>query len=147
MSTDKIIIKYALIITLMIGVFFFLSKLLGFEESSILRFLNLLFVLIGINAAIRTNIYVNKETAYGTNFGIGVVTSAIAVALSVIGVIIYTEFINPPFFEVLKNSFLIGGDLSMAEIIFTLVIEGMASSVVGSFIIMQFYKNHDKKKI
>ena len=89
-------------------------------------------------------IEMNKETNYLTNLGLGLQTSALAVIFSILGVIGYISFINPDFISIMNNSFLIGGNLSLAEIVITLVIEGMASSFVGSFIVMQFYKNHDK---
>lgn len=147
MSTKKIIIKNALLITILIGGFFLLSKLLGLAGNGFLRFFNLVFVLIGIHQAIKTNIYTNKVTAFTTNLGVGIQTSALAVALSIIGVVVYLEVINPDFMQVIQNSFLIAGDLSLPEIVLTLVIEGFASSVIGSFIVMQFYKNHDKEDI
>ncbi len=147
MSTKKIIITNALLISVLIGGFFFLSKFLGLAGNGFLRFFNLVFVIIGIHQAIKTNIYTNKVTAFTTNLGVGIQTSALAVALSIIGVVVYLEVINPDFMQVIQNSFLIAGDLSLAEIVLTLVLEGFASSVIGSFIIMQFYKNHDKKDI
>lgn len=147
MSTKKVIITNALLISVLIGGFFFLSKFLGLADNGFLRFFNLVFVIIGIHQAIKTNIYTNKVTEFTTNLGVGIQTSALAVALSIIGVVVYLEVINPDFMQVIQNSFLIAGDLSLAEIILTLVLEGFASSVIGSFIIMQFYKNHDKKDI
>lgn len=144
MTQKKIIIKYSILITVMIGGFFLLSKLLGLQENPYLRFLNLIFVLIGIHQAIKTNIKINKETNYLTNLGLGLQTSALAVIFSIIGVIGYIEFIDADFLQVMNNSFLIGGNLSLAKIFITLLIEGMASSFIGSFIVMQFYKNHDK---
>ena len=144
MSADKIIIKNAIITSLMIGGFFFLTKLIGWEENPYLRFLNLVFVLIGIYLSIKESVYKNGESKYTTNLGIGIRTSAFAVLLSIIGVVVYIHFINPEFLSVMNSSFLIGGDSSLSEIIITLVIEGMASSVIGSFIIMQFYKNPEK---
>lgn len=144
MSSDKIIIKNALLITLLIGTYFLLCKSLGLENNPYLRFLNLGFVLLGINLAIRESISKNKESKYTTNFGIGIRTSAVAVFLSILGVIGYIQFINPNFLEVMNSSFLIGGNLSLAEIVITLFIEGMASSFIGSFVMMQFYKNPTK---
>ena len=144
MTQKKLIIKSAFLITGMIGAFFLLSSLVGLEGNPYLRFLNLIFVLVGIRQAIKTNIEMNKETNYLTNLGLGLQTSALAVIFSIIGVIGYISFINPDFISIMNNSFLIGGNLSLAEIVITLVIEGMASSFVGSFIVMQFYKNHDK---
>lgn len=144
MNRFKIIIQNALLITLLIGGFFFVSKLLGLHENPYLRFLNLLFVVFGVRRAIVTNIDLNKETNYITNLGLGLQTSAIAVILSIIGVVGYIEFLNPEFLTTMNQSFLIGGNLSTAEIFITLLIEGMASSLISSFVVMMFYKNHDK---
>lgn len=144
MTPRKIIIKYAILTTLIIGGFFLLSKLLGLQENPYLRFLNLFFVLFGIRQAIRVNIEQNKETDYLSNLGLGLQTSALAVLLSIAGVMVYVEFIDRQFIEAMNNSFLIAGDLDKAEIFITLLIEGMASSFIGSFMVMQFYKNHDK---
>ncbi|WP_159948530.1 hypothetical protein [Polaribacter septentrionalilitoris] len=144
MNQTKIILKNAVIITLLIGGYFFLCKFFGQENNPYLRFMNLFFVVFGIRKAIMTNIYTNKETKYTTNLGLGIQTSAVAVLLSIIGVIGYIELINPEFLSTMNSSFLIGGDLTLAELFFTLLIEGMASSVIGSFVIMQFFKNHNK---
>lgn len=144
MSRFKIIIQNTFLITLLIGGFFLLSKLLGLHENPYLRFFNLLFVVIGVRRAIVTNIELNKETNYITNLGLGLQTSAAAVILSIIGVIAYIEFLNPEFLTTMNQSFLIGGNLSTAEIFITLLIEGMASSLISSFVVMMFYKNHDK---
>ena len=147
MNQTKIIIKHALLITALIGGFFFLCKFFGLEDSPYLRFMNLFFVVFGVRRAIKTSIFTNNETQYTTNLGIGIQTSALAVIVSILGVIGYIELINPEFLSIMNSSFLIGGNLSLAEITFTLLIEGMASSVIGSFVIMQFYKNHDKKRV
>lgn len=147
MKDTTIIVKHAILIASMIGGFFFLTKLISLHENSYLRFLNLLFVVIGIRQAIKTNIELNQDTNYINNLGIGIQTSALSVIISIIGVISYAEFINPDFLSTMDNSFLIGGNLSLAELFITLLIEGMASSLIGSFIVMQFYKNHDKKLV
>jgi hypothetical protein len=145
MNRTRIIIKNALLITLLIGGFFFVSKLFGLHENPYLRFLNLLFVVYGTRQAIITNINVNEETNYITNLGLGLQTSAVSVLLCTAGVIGYIEFINPEFLSVMNGSFLIGGsNLSLAEVFISLLIEGMASSLISSFIVMMFYKNHDK---
>lgn len=147
MSDKKIILKYGILIIALIGGFFFLCKAFDQQDNPYLRFLNLGFVLLGIWLAIKANITNNHVTEYPKNLGIGIRTSAFAVILSIISIVLYIYFINPEFLNEMDKSFLIGGNLSLAEITFTLLVEGMASSVIGSFVIMQFYKNHDKKKI
>ena len=147
MSTKNIVIKNALFIALMIGAFFFLSKLAGLEENPYLRFANIIFVILGIRNAIKTNVFKNKETNHAKNFGVGLGAAALGVLFSTIGVIIYIEFINPEFLNVMNNSFLIGGDTSLFELAFTLVVEGIATSVVSTLIVMQFFKNHEKEDV
>jgi hypothetical protein len=48
-------------------------------------FIFIFFVLIVIRQTIKTNILTNKETAFTTNLGIGIQTSALALALYIIG--------------------------------------------------------------
>lgn len=142
MGTNKIIIKNALKIVLGIALYFFAMKILGLENVSELRFLNFVFVLWGVNSAIKENIHTNNETLYINNFSIGISTSVLGVAATVFGLIIYVSFIQPSFMEVLKSSFLWSGELSLALVVFALMIEGIASSVICSFILMQYWKNY-----
>jgi len=143
MSQRKIIIKNALLIVLMISGFFFLSKLLG-QEDPYLRFLNIVFVILGIRQAVKESIAKNGVTNYGLNFGSAFATGALSVLISSVGVLLYIEFISPEFLDLMNNNFLIGGDLDVFEVFFSLMIEGLASSIVGALIVMQFFKNHDK---
>lgn len=147
MLQRKLIIKNAILITLMIGGFFLLSTLIGQEDNPFLRFLNIVFVILGIRETVKTNVVKNNITNYATNFGSAFSTGALGVILSTLGVLVYIEFINPEFLSKMNDNFLIGGNLSLYEIIFTLIIEGLASTIVGSLIVMQFFKNHGKSEI
>ncbi|WP_435263715.1 hypothetical protein [Tenacibaculum sp. nBUS_03] len=142
MSKSKIIINSALLIFGGIVGFFFLMKILGLNNVSELRLLNFVFVLWGINKAIKTNIKLNKESLYFSNFSIGIGTSVLAVGLTILGLIVYVGFIDPELITVLGNSSFWGKNLNLSLIIFALAIEGIASSVICSFILMQYYKNY-----
>ena len=142
MGINQIIIKNALKIVLGIVIYFFSMKLLSLESISELRFLNFLFVVWGVNSAIKGNITKNKDTFYISNLFIGVATSIIAVGIILIGLITYVSVIEPGFIIVLENSFLWGSNLSLPLIIFAIAIEGIASSVICSFILMQYWKNY-----
>ncbi|CAM1347993.1 MULTISPECIES: hypothetical protein [Tenacibaculum] len=142
MSKNKIIINNALLIFGGIVGFFFLMKILGLNNVSELRLLNFVFVLWGINKAIKTNIKLNQESLYFSNFSIGVGTSILAVGLTILGLIIYVGFIDPELITVLGNSSFWGKNLNLSLIVFALAIEGIASSVICSFILMQYYKNY-----
>lgn len=142
MSTNKIIFKNALLIYGLIVVYFLIMKLFGLDNVSELRFLNFLFVFWGVNRAIKTNIELNKEHSYFSNFYAGFGASVIGVGLTIVGLIIYVGFIDPNFITVLENSSFWGKELSLQMVVFALAIEGIASSVMCSFIIMQYYKSY-----
>ncbi|OSY88444.1 hypothetical protein WH52_06730 [Tenacibaculum holothuriorum] len=142
MSTTKIIIKNALLIFGGIVGFFLLMKLIGLDSTSELRLLNFVFVFWGINNAIKANINQNKDTSYINNLTIGIGTSVIAVALTIIGLMVYVGFFDTNFLSILENSSFWGRNLNLTLIIFALAIEGIASSVICSFILMQYYKNY-----
>lgn len=142
MSSNKLIIKNALLISAGIILFFFIMKFSGLENVSELRFLNFIFVFWGINNAIKSNIIQNKETLYVRNLAVGIGTAGLAVGITVLGLIIYVSFIRPDFIEVIQASFLWAGDVTLPLLVFALLIEGIASSVIASFILMQYYKNY-----
>ena len=147
MDTNKIILKNGLLIYSCIVVFFLLMKILGLDNVSELRFLNFLFVFWGVNRAIKQNINFNDQDSYFNNFYIGFGSSVIGIALTIIGLIIYVGFIDPSFITVLENSSLWGKKLSLEMVVFALTIEGIASSVMCSFILMQYYKNYKSSGI
>ncbi|WP_348726208.1 hypothetical protein [Tenacibaculum sp. 190524A05c] len=121
-------------------------KILGLDNVSELRFLNFLFVFWGVNRAIKMNINLNQEQSYFSNFYAGFGAAVIGVGLTIIGLIIYVGFIDSSFISVLENSSFWGKDLSLQMVVFALAIEGIASSVMCSFIIMQYYKSYKSPK-
>ncbi|TCI84391.1 hypothetical protein [Tenacibaculum sp. M341] len=142
MSNNKIILSNALLIFGGIAGFFFLTKIIGLDDVSELRLLNFVFVLWGINRAIKTNIKVNQESSYINNFSIGIGTSVLAVGFTIVGLIFYVGFIDSGLIAVLENTSFWIQNLSLPLIVFALAIEGVASSVICSFILMQYYKNY-----
>ncbi|SNR15246.1 hypothetical protein [Tenacibaculum jejuense] len=147
MDTNKIILKNGFLIYSCIVIFFLLMKILGLDNVSELRFLNFLFVFWGVNRAIKQNINLNAQDSYFNNFYVGFGSSVIGIALTIIGLIVYVGFIEPSFITVLENSSLWGKKLSLEMVVFALTIEGIASSVMCSFILMQYYKNYKSANI
>lgn len=142
MASNRIIFSNALLIFAGIAGYFLVMKILGLEHVAELRFLNFAFVLYGINRAIKTNIIRNHESVHFSNFLLGIGTSIVAVALTIVSLIIYVDFIDPSFMNVLEKSSFWGQKLSLPLVVFALAIEGIASSVICSFILMQYYKNY-----
>ncbi|PHR69134.1 MAG: hypothetical protein COA67_11335 [Lutibacter sp.] len=141
MGVEKIVFKNALKIYLGVVLFFFLMKLLNLDTVTELRILNFGFVFWGVNSVIKENIFNNNNTNYLQNLFIGLFTSLLSVFFIIISFSIYLFYIEPSFIHVVEDSSLWGSDLTPPLISAAIFIEGMASSIVCSFIVMQFWKN------
>lgn len=142
MESKKIIAQNAFKIYAGIALFFLIMKVFGLEKIMALRMFNFVIVIWGINSAIKTNIFKNKDTDYLSNIFIGLGSALIAVLASALSLLIYVKFISPDFIHVLESSMLWGDNLSISLITIVIFFEGFASSVISSFIIMQYWKNY-----
>jgi len=142
METKKIIARYAFKIYSGIALYFLIMKLLGLEHILVLRMLNFIIVIWGINAAIKKNIFTNQNSEYLTNIMIGAASSIIAVFASAISLLVYVSFISPDFIHELESSLMWGNNLNATLIAFVVFFEGTASSIVSTFIVMQYWKNY-----
>jgi hypothetical protein len=95
----------------------------------------------GVNNAIKESIYLNKVNDYLQNLFTGLFTSIISVIFTMIAFSIYLHYIDPQFIKVVENSSLWGEKLTPSLISVAIFIEGMASSIICAFIVMQFWKN------
>ncbi|WP_196893314.1 hypothetical protein [Aureivirga marina] len=119
-------------------------KLLGLDDVVELRLVNFIFVLWGVNGAVRKNVHINKEYDYFQNISISLSTASLAVILSTVSLAIYLQFISPSFIKVLETSFVWGNNLTAPMAVFAVFFEGMGSAVITSFIIMQYWKDVKK---
>ncbi|MDG1806004.1 hypothetical protein [Flavicella sp.] len=142
MDTSKIIINNALKIFFGIVAYFFLMKVLGLENITELRLFNFLIVVWGVNSAIKQNLYRNHNNTYLTNLSIGFSTSFFAVLAVAFSLIFYITFIDFGLLGIMENSSVWGKNLSLGKVIFAILIEGLASSVICTFIIMQYWKKY-----
>lgn len=142
MDTSKIIINNALKIYIGIVVYFFLMKIMGLENITELRLLNFLIVVWGVNSAIKQNLYKNHNNTYLTNLSIGFSTSFFSVLAVAFSLTFYITFINYELLHAMENSSVWGNNLTLGKVVFAILIEGFASSVICTFIIMQYWKKH-----
>lgn len=125
-----------------IGVYFLLMELLGLSDIFILRMLNILIVIYFVNKTIKSN-YIDGKIAYLDNIISGTVTSLIGVVLSVAALLGYISLKGgDAYLSKLSQNFLFGGgDPSMYQFCIGLLFEGIASSVIITFTIMQYWKD------
>lgn len=145
MDTSKIIITNALKIFIGIVIYFFLMKFFKLENVIQLRALNFFIVVYGINAAIKQNLFENNNNTYLTNLSIGFSTSFFAVLAVAFALVFYVTFIDYNLLHAMGNSSIWGSNLTLGKVVFVILIEGLASSLICSFMIMQYWKKFKTK--
>lgn len=130
------------IIFLGIGIYFFIIDMAGLADEFYLRIFNLFIVAFGVNLTLKQN---NREgiRGYFKNLTSGIVTSMIGAILSVGSLYFYIEYRGgEEYLQSLSEGFLFGGGhLNSAYYTVGLLFESIASSVIISFVLMQYWKN------
>lgn len=132
--------KNGIIIFLGIGIFFLLLDVVGLSDQNYLRLFNALIVIFGINQTLKFN-YNNGKTDYLTNLFLGFKTGVIGVVLGIVALAIYIQIKGgETYMETLSDTFFFGGKTSIIQYCSVLLFEGIASSFIATFTLMQYWK-------
>ncbi|WP_320815994.1 hypothetical protein [Flavobacterium sp.] len=138
---NNVELKNGFLIFLGIGLFFLAMDFLGLANKNYLRALNAFIVLYGINRTIKTNLH-NGVTNYLENFISGFKTGIIGVFLGIIGLIIYVYAKGgESYLSTLSETYFFIGKTNIIMYCSVLFFEGVASSLIGSFTLMQYWKD------
>ncbi|MCA1752569.1 MAG: DUF4199 domain-containing protein [Cryomorphaceae bacterium] len=134
-------IKYGLLTGAALIVYFLLMKLAGLEGNFALRFVNFFILISGCYLLLRS-IYSGKNAdgSYFSGLVAGVVLSVTAVITFTAFMALYVLAIDPEFMKILENSQIWGNHLELEQAAFAIIIEGMASGVVITYSLMQYFK-------
>ncbi|MFC4815700.1 MULTISPECIES: hypothetical protein [unclassified Flavobacterium] len=135
-----------IMIFIAIGIYFLTMELLGLSDIFLLRLLNIFIVVYFINKTIKSN-YAEGKTAYLDNIISGSLTSLTGVALSVAALLAYISMKGgDAYLAKLSQNFLFGGgEPSMYQYCIGLLFEGIASSIIITFTLMQYWKDRRVK--
>lgn len=142
MKKVSLSLRYAVGIYAMLVTYFFSMALLGLEEVTELRLFNFFIVMGGIYLLLRKNMQENSSN-YFRNMFLGFQTGATAIALTAISLFIYLKVINPSFIEVMEHSMVWGNHLSVFQVTIAIAIEGIASCLLLTYMVMQYMKNFE----
>ncbi|WP_339887324.1 hypothetical protein [uncultured Flavobacterium sp.] len=143
--TNNIEFKNGILIFLGIGIFFLVLDVLGFADKNYLRILNAFIVLFGINQTIKTKIK-NGNSDYLENLFSGFKTGIIGIVLGIISLIIFIYIKGgEAYLDKLSDTFFFGKDNNIIKYCSILFFEGIASSLIGSFVLMQYWKGIESK--
>lgn len=122
-----------------IGLYFLLMEVLGFADLYYLRLFNILFVFYGTQKTLKSN-YAEGNTILVSNAVSALITSLTGVFLSIIGLLIYIYSKGgDSYVETLSKTFMFGGSPSVTMYSVSLLLEGIVSAVVVTFMLMLYW--------
>ncbi|PVY40830.1 DUF4199 domain-containing protein [Pontibacter virosus] len=146
---EKIGLKYGLFTAFALIAYFLLMKLIGLEQIIELRFLNGLIMAIGVTLSIRGLKKMRQgDIGYFEGLGTGIITSALATVLFAVFMVVYIKAFDDGLLEVLAGEQFFGDRMAITPgivIFMVLMLEGVISGFMVSFIAMQWFKRRDHK--
>lgn len=141
MKMKRVLIN-GFIIYIGIAIYFLLIEYLGLADEFYLRILNLAIVVFGINLTLKQN-YNEGVRGYFENLIAGIITSMVGAILSVGSLLFYIQYKGgDDYLQTLSKGFLFGGgDLNISYYCIGLLFESVASSIIVTFVLMQYWKN------
>ncbi len=119
----------------LISIYFLVLELFGLTDNMYLRFVNLVFIAMGVNATLRLSHAAGDN--YLDKLKSGLVTVATGILLSVIGLYLYMQLIDPSLAYTAETLIPINSPIEFTAVIF---IEGLSSSLMVLFMLLQYWK-------
>jgi hypothetical protein len=146
---EKVGLKYGIFTALGLIAYFLLMKLMGLERVVELRFLNGIIMAIGVCLAIRG--YKKRmfgKIGYFKGLGTGLITTVVASVIFAAFIIFFVKAFDTQLLTVLSSSGMFGERMAVTPgivIFVVLMLEGVISGGMISFIAMQYFKKRDYK--
>ncbi|MDG3582593.1 MULTISPECIES: DUF4199 domain-containing protein [Galbibacter] len=141
MKPDKLYLRYGLFIAVGLIAYFLILKLIGWHQYIWLRLFNGAIVAYGIYAVIRLRRILEGDTFdYYKGFKTGIMAGFLATLVFTFFMAIYMYHIDPNFPGTIMDSWIKDYNQGPGILIFILLIEGFASTVVLTLAFMQKFK-------
>lgn len=146
LSAGKIGLTTGLVVCGGLILFFFIMGAFDLLKIVELRSINFFILLAGILYSInKVKNLCGDNFDYFDGFSAGIFTALYSVVPFGIFVFIYLWKINPSFMEYIRENITYGNSLTPALATFAILVEGIVSGVVISFISMQYFKKFAKE--
>ena len=125
-------------------VYFILMKIFGLEKNLYLRVFNFFIVGAGIFFLYRNSLKKenDEQLGYVQSLMAGGLLTLISVVVFVVFLALYIYFLDPQFLETLDSTSLWAtSGMPVSLIVFGILIEGLSSGFMISFILMQYFKS------
>lgn len=144
--------KWSIVAGLLTGsgliAYFLIMKLLNLIEILELRFLNIIILFTGIVLTINyLRLKTNGKFMYLEGLALGFFTTLISVGIFGIFIFLYLSQFDPGFFYYIQTHGWFGEHLTPVTATIAVLLEGISSGAIITFISMQFFKREDETKI
>jgi hypothetical protein len=144
-SSASVAIKYGIITTLGLIVYFLVIKLLDLHTNPWFRLLNGVVMAYGIFASIKRYKLVSGTTFnYINGFKVAIITGFLATFVFALFMGIYMFHIDTAFMNTLLQDWFQDMNYGGGILIFVIIIEGLASTAILALTYMQIFKNSTK---
>ncbi|WP_276499722.1 DUF4199 domain-containing protein [Pontibacter litorisediminis] len=146
---EKIGLKYGLLTAAALIAYFFLMKLLGMVHIIELRFLNGIIMAVGIVLALKAYKQLNNgQISYFKGLGTGLITAVVGTVVFAAAILVYVKTVGNSLVEMLSADRYFGERIveTPGIVIFSvLLLEGVISGFMITFIAMQWFKQREHK--
>lgn len=137
----SVALKYGMFMTAALIAYFLILKLVDLHENPWLRLFNGIIMASGIYYAIKYfKLIVGSEFSYVDGFKTGLLTGFLATIMFTAFMAIYMFHLDTAFAEKLLNDWFDNYDNGTGILVFVILIEGFASTVVLTLTFMQLFK-------
>lgn len=140
-SSVSLVLKYGVFTAFTLIIYFLALKLIGLHNNPWFRILNGPIVGYAIYLAIKNYKSSSVDFDYGSGFKIGLSTGFIATVLFAAFMCIYMFYLDTAFTNNLLKNWFSDFDYGSGILVFIILIEGLASTVVLTLTCMQLFKN------
>ena len=141
MNPDKLHFRYGMVIAAILIAYFLVLKLFGLHENPWLRLINGAIVAYGIYAVIRYRRLLERDKfQYYSGFKTGIYTGFLATLIFVGFMGLYMFHLDTGFAANVMKSWMSDYNQGPGILLFVLVVEGFASTVVLTLTFMQKFK-------
>jgi len=134
-------IRFGLVISTVLIAYFLVLALVDKHTNPAFSIANALITGLGIYEAIRVSKLENLENfTYGSAFKTGLITGFVATLMFTIFFLFYATEINPVFLSQLLEKVNGGFNADIGMVTFVIALMGLATTVVSSLTVMQFFK-------
>lgn len=141
-SIPSIGLRYGIIASVLMIIYFIIIVLVGLSDVEVVRFLSHIFIIVAVILAIGTfKRSRNGHMPYLPGLGIGFVVGLVASVLYAAFIFLYAHFIDQNFQQSLRAQDYFGARLSPMALAGSITLLGIVAGAFTSYVLMMLYDN------